>query len=242
MSKSLAWLAPHDPFPGVEQTWGESDPIPGLLAAGGQLDAQHLRSAYSQGIFPWFSAGQPILWWSPDPRMVLRTDAFRLHRSLRKTLQRFRATPGCEIRVDSAFEAVIRSCAQTPRDGQDGTWIVESIVQAYCELHRQGDAHSVETWVDGALVGGLYGVGIGRMFYGESMFARVSDASKVALAYLVAFLQRHGVEMVDCQQETGHLASLGAAPIPRSRFLEHVHRATARPGIGSWTVAAPLPG
>lgn len=229
MSAPLTWLAPHDPFPGIEQTWGNSDPIPGLLAAGGQLDAPHLRSAYSQGIFPWFSAGQPILWWSPDPRMVLQTDAFTLHRSLRKTLQRFRSAPGCEIRIDSQFETVIRHCAQTPRDGQDDTWIVESIVQAYCELHRQGDAHSVETWVDGQLVGGLYCVALGRAVFGESMFSHASDASKIALAALVALCRQQGAPQIDCQQATHHLASLGAQEMPRQQFLAQVQQQRLRP-------------
>lgn len=229
MSNSLAWLAPHDPFPGVEHTWGDADPIPGLLAAGGQLDAQHLRNAYSQGIFPWFSAGQPILWWSPDPRMVLQAADFRLHRSLRKTLQRFRATPGCEIRIDTAFETVMRHCAHTPRDGQDGTWIVESIVQAYCELHRQGDAHSVETWVDGELVGGLYCVALGQAVFGESMFAHATDASKIALAALVALCRRHGATQIDCQQATPHLASLGARTMARRDFVAQVELARHKP-------------
>lgn len=229
MSHSLAWLAPHDPFPGVEQTWGESDPIPGLLAAGGQLDAQHLRNAYSQGIFPWFSAGQPILWWSPDPRMVLQTADFRLHRSLRKTLQKFRATPGCEIRIDSQFETVMRHCAQTPRDGQDGTWIVDSIVQAYVELHRQGDAHSVETWVGGRLVGGLYCVALGHAVFGESMFAHATDASKIALAALVALCRQQGALQIDCQQATAHLATLGARTMPRRDFVAQVERERRKP-------------
>jgi leucyl/phenylalanyl-tRNA--protein transferase len=203
------------------------------------------RQAYRNGIFPWFSEGQPILWWSTDPRMVLYTDQFKVSNSLAKTLrkiERSRLDGGrWDVRFDSAFDDVMRACAAPRRDGP-GTWISDEIIAGYTGLHALGYAHSAEVWLDGELVGGAYGVCIGRMFYGESMFARVSDASKVALAYLVAFLQRHGVEMVDCQQETGHLASLGAAPIPRSRFLEHLHRATARPGIGSWTVASPLPG
>ncbi|MBD8541375.1 leucyl/phenylalanyl-tRNA--protein transferase [Oxalobacteraceae sp. CFBP 13708] len=239
----IPWLDIDTPFPDVSKALTVE--APGLLAAGADLSPARLLQAYRNGIFPWFSEGQPILWWSTDPRMVLYTDQFKVSNSLAKTLrkiERSRLDGGrWDVRFDSAFDDVMRACAAPRRDGP-GTWISDEIIAGYTGLHTLGYAHSAEVWLDGELVGGAYGVCIGRMFYGESMFARVSDASKVALAYLVAFLQRHGVEMVDCQQETGHLASLGAAPIPRSRFLEHVHRATARPGIGSWTVAAPLPG
>ncbi len=239
----IPWLEIDTPFPDVSKALTVE--APGLLAAGADLSPARLLQAYRNGIFPWFSEGQPILWWSTDPRMVLYTDQFKVSNSLAKTLrkiERSRLDGGrWDVRFDSAFDEVMRACAAPRRDGP-GTWISDEIIAGYTGLHALGYAHSTEVWLDGELVGGAYGVCIGRMFYGESMFARVSDASKVALAYLVAFLQRHGVEMVDCQQETGHLASLGAAPIPRSRFLEHVHRATARPGIGSWTVASPLPG
>ncbi|MBD8630419.1 leucyl/phenylalanyl-tRNA--protein transferase [Oxalobacteraceae sp. CFBP 8755] len=239
----IPWLDIDTPFPDVSKALTVE--APGLLAAGADLSPARLLQAYRNGIFPWFSEGQPILWWSTDPRMVLYTDQFKVSNSLAKTLrkiERSRLDGGrWDVRFDSAFDDVMRACAAPRRDGP-GTWISDEIIAGYTGLHTLGYAHSAEVWLDGELVGGAYGVCIGRMFYGESMFARVSDASKVALAYLVAFLQRHGVEMVDCQQETGHLASLGAAPIPRSRFLEHVHRATARPGIGPWTVAAPLPG
>lgn len=239
----IPWLDIDTPFPDVSKALTVE--APGLLAAGADLSPARLLQAYRNGIFPWFSEGQPILWWSTDPRMVLYTDQFKVSNSLAKTLrkiERSRLDGGrWDVRFDSAFDDVMRACAAPRRDGP-GTWISDEIIAGYTGLHTLGYAHSAEVWLDGELVGGAYGVCIGRMFYGESMFARVSDASKVALAYLVAFLQRHGVEMVDCQQETGHLASLGAAPIPRSRFLEHVHRATARPGIGSWTVASPLPG
>jgi leucyl/phenylalanyl-tRNA--protein transferase len=239
----IPWLEIDTPFPDVSKALTVE--APGLLAAGADLSPARLLQAYRNGIFPWFSEGQPILWWSTDPRMVLYTDQFKVSNSLAKTLrkiERSRLDGGrWDVRFDSAFDDVMRACAAPRRDGP-GTWISDDIIAGYTGLHALGYAHSAEVWLDGELVGGAYGVCIGRMFYGESMFARVSDASKVALAYLVAFLQHHGVEMVDCQQETGHLASLGAAPIPRSRFLEHVHRATARPGIGSWTVASPLPG
>lgn len=225
----LPWLEPGEDFPPVEQAWGRSSDAPGLLAAGGSLDVATLRRAYVHGIFPWFSPGQPILWWSTDPRMVLKVDEFRLHRSLRKTLQKFLITPGCEIRFDSAFEDVIGACASSPRPGQDGTWIVPAMVQAYIALHRAGHAHSVETWVDGELVGGLYCVSLGRAVYGESMFARASDASKIALAALVAFCRAHEISLIDCQQNTPHLATLGAQEIPRVDFLRHIDAARQLP-------------
>ena len=221
----LPWLAPGDPLPDAASAWGESDPVPGLLAAGGGLDTPSLLQAYAHGIFPWFSEGQPILWWSPDPRMVLEVERFRLHRSLRKTLERFLGGPGFEIRIDHGFETVIDACSRAPRAGQTGTWILPEMVRAYTALHRAGHAHSVETWIDGELAGGLYCVAIGRAVFGESMFARRADASKIALAALVSFCRRHGIAMIDCQQNTSHLASLGALEMPRTRFLSHVARA-----------------
>jgi leucyl/phenylalanyl-tRNA--protein transferase len=218
----LPWLAPGDPLPDAATAWGESDPVPGLLAAGGGLDVPSLLQAYSHGIFPWFSEGQPILWWSPDPRMVLEAERFKLHRSLRKTLGHFRLASGCEVRIDHGFEAVIRACSQAPRPGQSGTWILPEMVEAYVALHRAGHAHSVETWIDGELAGGLYCVAIGRAVFGESMFARRPDASKIALAALICFCRRHGIAMIDCQQNTAHLARFGAEEMPRARFLSHV--------------------
>ena len=216
---SLIWLEADDEFPPVNLAWGADSPMPGLLAAGGTLDAAHLKAAYRQGIFPWFSPGQPNLWWSPDPRMVLKTADFRLHPSMRKTLRKFIRTPDHEVRIDSAFRQVMEHCAQTPRDGQNGTWIVPSIIDAYCELHQQGFAHSVETWVNGQLVGGLYCVALGQAVYGESMFAHATDASKIALAALVSLCRHHGATQIDCQQATAHLASLGAREQPRADFL-----------------------
>jgi len=237
----IPWLETDTPFPDVSKALTVE--APGLLAAGADLSPQRLLQAYRNGIFPWFSEGQPILWWSTDPRMVLYTADFKVSDSLAKTLrkvERSRLDGGrWDVRFDSAFSDVMRACAAPRRDGP-GTWISSEIIDGYSGLHALGHAHSSEVWLDGELVGGAYGVCIGRMFYGESMFARVSDASKVALAYLVAFLRRHGVRMVDCQQETGHLASLGAAPIPRSRFLEHLRAAIAEPAIGDWTVAPPF--
>jgi len=229
-SLPLPWLEPGEAFPPVSQAWGSGSEAPGLLAAGGSLDVDSLRRAYAHGIFPWFSTGQPILRWSPEPRMVLEVSRFRLHRSLRKTLQNFISTPGCEVRFDSAFDQVITACAGSPREGQDGTWIVPPMVQAYTELHRAGYAHSVETWIDGQLVGGLYCVALGQAVYGESMFTRTTDASKIALAALVAFCRHHGVSLIDCQQNTRHLASLGAHEIPRVDFLRHITASQAQAG------------
>ena len=219
---SLPWLAPGQDFPSVSQAWDENSVAPGLLAAGGQLDVDTLRRAYSQGIFPWYSAGQPILWWSPDPRMVLDVFNFRIHPSFRKTLQKFRETVNAEIRIDSDFEQVIRACSASPREGQAGTWIGPDIISAYADLHRAGLAHSVETWVNGRLVGGLYCVALGRSVFGESMFSRATNASKIALAGLVSFCRQQGIAQIDCQQNTRHLASLGAAEMPRAVFLRQV--------------------
>lgn len=227
-SPALAWLAAADPFPPVDQAWGERSAAPGLLAAGAQLDVARLCGAYALGIFPWFSQGQPVLWWSPDPRMVLKVENFRLHRSLKKTLRRFQQTPGCEIRVDSAFEAVIRKCAQAPREGQNGTWILPEMVDAYCDLHAAGYAHSVETWMEGQLVAGLYCVSLGRAVFGESMFSERSDGSKIALSALVAFCLAHDIAQIDCQQNTRHLATLGAAPIARAEFVTSLRQTTQR--------------
>lgn len=220
---ALHWLADDKaPFPPTASAWGEDTDAPGLLAAGGGLSVPRLRQAYAQGIYPWYGPGQPILWWTPTPRMVLPVARFRLHRSLRKVITRFLGTPGCEIRFDHDFPAVIQACAGTPRAGQEGTWIVPEMVRAYQGLHRAGSAHSVETWVDGQLCGGLYGILIGRMFFGESMFAHRTDASKIALAALVAHCRGWAIPWIDCQQQTQHLASLGAAPVERRLFEAHL--------------------
>lgn len=228
---TLAWLDPGDAFPDVATAWTADSDAPGLLAAGGSLDVASLLRAYSQGIFPWYSKGQPILWWSTNPRMVLEVRNFKLHRSLRKTIQHFLLDPRCEIRVNSAFNAVIENCAHTHRPGQDGTWILAEMVTAYQALHRAGHAHSVETWVEGKLVGGLYCVNIGKAVFGESMFAHRTDASKLALAALIAFCQAQGVTLIDCQQNTPHLASMGAAEMPRTEFVERVRKAIAMPPL-----------
>jgi leucyl/phenylalanyl-tRNA---protein transferase len=223
--RPLPMLAAGEEFPAVGLAWGASDPAPGLLAAGSDLSAPTLHSAYRQGIFPWYSEGQPILWWSPDPRMVLHVEHFKLHRSLRKTILRFLQTPGCEIRVDCAFAQVIAACANAPRQGQRGTWILPPMQTAYIRLHEAGLAHSVETWQSGQLVGGLYCTALGAAVFGESMFARQTDASKIALAALVALCRAQGVRLIDCQQNTSHLASLGAREMPREQFCSHVQQA-----------------
>mgnify|MGYP006188955105 CR=1 FL=1 len=225
----IAWLEPDDPLPDTALALGPNSDAPGLLAAGHDLSPRRLTEAYRRGIFPWFSAGQPVLWWTTDPRMVLPVAEFKLSRSLRKTVQAFRRTPGCDVRIDHDAGAVMRACATTERPGQDGTWIVPDMREVYAQWHREGAVHSFETWVNGELVGGLYGVSIGRMFYGESMFARRSDASKIALAALVCFCRAHGIEVIDCQQETAHLASLGAREMARADFVRHLHGATALP-------------
>lgn len=208
----------------------------GLLAAGGDLSAARLLDAYRHGIFPWFSEGEPILWWSPDPRMVLFPEEFNISNSLSKTL---RNRP-YEIRTDNAFEQVMRACA-APRKGANGTWIHEEMIAAYCELHRLGYAHSVETWMDGELVGGLYGMALGRMFYGESMFSRRTDASKIALAHLAAQLEEWGFGMIDCQMNTAHLSSLGAREIARDEFISNLQHLIELPGIPSpWRFGRPF--
>jgi len=233
----IPWLETETPFPDVSTALTEAEGAPGLLAAGADLSPARLLEAYRHGIFPWFSEGQPILWWSTDPRMVLFTERFTISHSLKKSLNKIRRsirTDGrWELRFDSAFEEVMRACASPRKDGA-GTWISEEIVQGYTALHRRGYAHSSELWLDGRLVGGAYGVCIGRMFYGESMFARVTDASKIALAYLVRFLHANGVALIDCQQETGHLASLGATAMPRREFIAHLRQAIAAPMIEEW--------
>lgn len=218
----LPLLRAGESFPPPAQAWPANSPAPGLLCAGGQLDVATLHAAYSAGIFPWFSPGEPLLWWSPDPRMVLQPAAFRLHRSLRKTLRRFVRSNRHAVRFDTAFAEVIEACARTARPGQAGTWIVPAMRRAYVALHVAGYAHSVETWVDGQLVGGLYCVVLGRAVFGESMFSRVSDASKIALAALVAWCRHWDLPLIDCQQNTHHLAFMGAAEITRADFLRQI--------------------
>ena len=228
----IPWLDKGDAFPPLELALREPN---GLLCAGGDLSPERLADAYRHGIFPWYSAGEPILWWSPDPRMVLVPREFRCSRSLRRSLRR----GAYEVRFDHHFSAVIQACAQAPRHGQHGTWITKEMQTAYRQLFELGFAHSVETWLDGQLVGGLYGLAIGRMFYGESMFSLVSDASKIAMAHLTSFLEQQGFGLIDCQMNTPHLASLGAREIGRKEFIGRLQTLTAIDvARGHWQVDA----
>jgi len=223
----IPWIDTAQAFPPVHTALREPN---GLLCAGADLSVPRLLSAYRHGIFPWYSGGEPILWWSPDPRMVLRCDELRVSRSLAKSQRNRRYS----IRVDSAFSEVLSGCA-APRPGQAGTWLEDEMRRAYLELHRAGYAHSVETWRGEELVGGLYGVSIGRMFFGESMFSRSTDASKVALVGLVEALRDRGVPLVDCQMKTPLLASLGAREMPRDAFLRELDRLVNYPQLpGRW--------
>jgi leucyl/phenylalanyl-tRNA--protein transferase len=228
----IPWLDDHTPFPPVERALDDPN---GLLAAGGDLSPERLLAAYSRGIFPWYSDTEPVLWWSPDPRMVLFPDEFVVSRSLRKTLR----NAAYEIRFDGDFDAVLTACS-APRPGQPGTWITEDMRAAYNRLHRLGYAHSVETWIEGRLAGGLYGVALGAVFFGESMFSRRTDASKLALAALVKKLRTDGFGMIDCQLHTRHLESLGARTIARAEFIRRLRELIHSPAHaalprGSWS-------
>ncbi len=187
----------------------------GLLAVGGDLSVERLLLAYSQGIFPWFSEENPILWWAPDPRLVLFPDEFKISRSLKQTIKK----GVYDVTVNMAFHEVIAACAKTKRQGEKGTWITHEMIEAYTELHRLGYAHSIESWHNGKLVGGLYGVSLGSIFFGESMFSQMSDASKTAFAFLVERLKKSGCKLIDCQISTAHLISLGAREISRNEFM-----------------------
>jgi leucyl/phenylalanyl-tRNA---protein transferase len=224
----IPWLRGDVPFPPVSKALKSPN---GLLCAGGDLSPQRLIDAYRHGIFPWFSEGDPILWWSPDPRMVLFPAELKVSRSLRKALARGHY----ETRMDTAFRAVMQECA-APRDGQGGTWIQPEMIDAYTRLHEMGFAHSVESWFDGELVGGLYGLALGKVFFGESMFSRAPDASKVALARLVERLRADDFSVIDCQQATAHLASLGAREISRKAFAQLIQESIQYPLSGhSWS-------
>jgi leucyl/phenylalanyl-tRNA--protein transferase len=229
----VAWLGEHpgSPFPDPSFALRVPD---GLLAVGGDLTPQRLLNAYRAGIFPWFSEGEPPLWWSPDPRTVFRTDQVARARRFRRGLRSCAWT----LRSDTAFEAVIAACARIPRPGQAGTWITDGMRDAYIRLHRLGHAHSVEVWSGEALVGGIYGVAIGRMFFGESMFSRLSGGSKVAIAGLAHRLCDWGWPLIDAQVENPHLLSIGAQRWPRADFLDAIAGLVCEPGIpGGWTDA-----
>lgn len=222
---------PGAPFPPADSALRQPD---GLLAIGGDLSPERLLNAYRHGVFPWFSEGQPILWWTPDPRMVFRTDRVPLSSRFRRSLRR----SSWRVQADTAFAQVVAACATSPRPGQDGTWITREMQAAYLELHRLGHAHSVEVFDRARLVGGIYGVAIGRMFFGESMFSAESGGSKVALAALACRLRKWGWPLIDAQVENDHLVGLGAESWPRVEFLHQVEELTRQPGIaGSWTLA-----
>jgi leucyl/phenylalanyl-tRNA--protein transferase len=228
----IPFLGPLDPFPPVESARQD---MGGLLAIGADLSPERILEAYGVGIFPWGTLSGYPLWYSPDPRMVLFPDELRITRSLDRTLRK----GDYEVRLDTDFPAVIAACAQTPRPGQDGTWISDDMLAAYIRLHELGWAHSVETYQEGNLVGGLYGLAIGSMFYGESMFSRRTDASKIAFAHLVRFLAREKYGMIDCQMRTDHLASLGGREIPRRLFLGRLAQLLAQPRPGGcWSSVA----
>lgn len=216
-----------DTFPPLESALRSPD---GLLALGGDLSSQRLVSAYRHGCFPWYSEGQPLLWWSPDPRTVLFPDELHVPRSLRKTMRNHQF----QITYDQAFAAAIKTCAE-PRDNHGGTWITPAMQAAYCELHRLGHAHSVEVWQQTELVGGLYGVAMGQLFFGESMFTRVSDASKVGFVTLVQDLQQAGFVLIDCQMPTEHLARFGARDIPRRQFQQYLQQHLDQPTGMRWS-------
>ena len=212
----IPWLELDDPFPLTNKALKQPN---GLLAAGADLTPGRLIEAYSLGVFPWFNADEPVLWWSPDPRMVLIPTELKVARSLKKVLR----NRTYEVRLDTAFSQVMQGCAQ-PRNGQSGTWISPMMTDAYTRLHEMGVAHSAETWIDGKLAGGLYGVALGRMFYGESMFTEVTDASKIAFVHMVWQLKRWGFGLIDCQMKTAHLETFGAREIRRSDFMRRVSK------------------
>lgn len=225
---TLLGAEPEAAFPPVTQALREPD---GLLAVGGDLSVPRLLNAYRHGIFPWYSAGQPILWWSPEPRAVFSTDGVILTKKFRRQLRKL----DWEFRFDSDFNAVIRACADAPRPGQYGTWITGDMIDAYVELHRQGHAHSIEVYAQGQLIGGLYGVSIGQMFFGESMFSRLSGASKVALAGLAYVLRGWSWPLIDAQVGNEHTTLMGALPMPRGRFIAETNRLCALPAlVGTW--------
>ena len=235
MSGPLIWVDPDTPLPQATDALAEP---PGLVAAGLDLSVPRLQEAYRKGIFPWFSQGDPVLWWSPDPRMVLKPADLHISKSLGKTLRQIERQQQqgdftVIVTTNWAFDAVMRACA-APTVNREDTWITSVMQQAYQRWHTAGGVHSVETWVNGQLAGGLYGVCLGTMFFGESMFTRITNASKIALVHLIRFLKQQRVAMIDCQMQTDHLASLGALTIDRTAFIDHVRTAVDQPAI-AWS-------
>lgn len=221
---SVPWLSTDEPFPTLHQNFNPEPEMPGLIAISEEISPEQLLRAYSHGIFPWYSDGQPILWWSPNPRMVLKPKNLKISRSFKKDIKNILLDRDWEIKVDENFHETILSCATQTRYGQDGTWITHAIMHAYGVLHEQGYAHSVEIFHQGHRVGGLYCVNIGQMVFGESMFSKKVNASKIALASLCAWCIAQDIKMIDCQQETSHLTSLGGKAIPRDEFLAHIEK------------------
>jgi leucyl/phenylalanyl-tRNA--protein transferase len=231
----IRWLGPQDSFPNPLLTPDPDQSVPGLIAVSERIYPNQLLRAYQLGIFPWYSDEQPVLWWSPDPRMILKPNDFHCSESLQKSIRHFCQDAPSEILVDADFGAVIRECATSTRKDQDGTWITHEIMDAYTTIYEQGYAHSIAVVENGSMIGGLYCVAIGSMVYGESMFSRKSNASKIALAALSAWCIQNQVVMIDCQQETGHLRSMGAKPIPRLDFLQQLQASLNQTNIiKSW--------
>jgi leucyl/phenylalanyl-tRNA--protein transferase len=220
---AIQWLQTNSPFPSPRHFEQDDPELPdGLIAVSDSIDEYRLIAAYRLGIFPWYNKDQPVLWWCTSPRMVLETAKIKISRSLRKKIKQIQMNPQWEIRIDTSFQRVMESCATSNRKEQDGTWITAEIIDSYVQLHHLGLAHSVETWYQNELVGGLYGINLGKMMYGESMFTNVTDASKIALAALCAWCVEVDIQRIDCQQETSHLGSLGANPISKNEFLDWV--------------------
>ena len=233
---TIPWLGPNDPFPDPRSQPDPDPEVPGLLAVSERIYSGQLERAYRSGIFPWYSDHQPVLWWSPDPRMTLNPANLKISQSLRKTIRACLDDPSLTLRVDHDFSGVMRACATTERPGQDGTWITHEIMDAYTALHEQGHAHCITLEQNQQAIGGLYCVSFGGMVFGESMFSKVRDSSKLALAALCAWCYDHRVTLIDCQQETAHLRSLGAIPIGRSEFLQHVACAIHAPIQEKWVM------
>ena len=233
---TIPWLGPNDPFPDPRSQPDPDPEVPGLLAVSERIYSGQLERAYRSGIFPWYSDHQPVLWWSPDPRMTLNPANLKISQSLRKTIRSTLDDPSLTLRVDHDFSGVMRACATTERQGQDGTWITHEIMDAYTALHEQGHAHCITLEQNQQAIGGLYCVSFGGMVFGESMFSKVRDSSKLALAALCAWCYDHRVTLIDCQQETAHLRSLGAIPIGRSEFLQHVACAIHAPIQEKWVM------
>lgn len=237
MNRTLIWIDASDPLPSTDCALTAAEGANGLLAAGSDLSAKRLEEAYSRGIFPWFSRGEPVLWWTPAPRMVLMLDEFKISKSFRKTICKALKTPELTINSNHDFTGVMQACA-APRNGKPGTWISPPMIGAYADLHGRGLAHSVEVRREGSLIGGLYCVSLGRMVFGESMFSHTPNASKLALATLVTWMQSHDARVIDCQQHTGHLASLGGREIDRPAFESLIAQLTQQPAL-PWQASPP---